>query len=265
MNHHSTPELPHAGKVALVPGASRLRGIGAAVCRALADQGASSAFTHWRPYDRACPWAGDDTDPDLLLADLRARGVPAEAWSIDLAEPTAPDHLLAEITDRLGPVHLLINNAAHSTADTIDTLDAASLDAHAAVNLRATALLTVGMIRRYPHPDSGRVVNLTSGQSLGPMGGELAYAATKGAVEAFTRSVAPEAMTRGVTVNAVNPGPTDTGWITDTLRTALIPKFPAGRIGTPEDAARLIAWLCSPEAAWITGQVINSEGGFVRE
>ena len=103
-----------------------------------------------------------------------------------------------------------------------------------------------------------------SGQTLGPMLGELPYATTKGALETFVRQLAPEVMPLGITVNAVNPGVTDTGWIGDDLRPRLLAQMPAGRLGEPEDVARLVAWLCSEEAGWVTGQVIASEGGFVR-
>jgi 3-oxoacyl-[acyl-carrier protein] reductase len=93
---------------------------------------------------------------------------------------------------------------------------------------------------------------------------ELAYAASKGAVEAFTRSLAAGIAHLGITVNAVNPGPTDTGWIDESLAAQLLPLFPFGRIGQPEDIARLVAFLASDEGGWITGQVIHSEGGFLR-
>jgi 3-oxoacyl-[acyl-carrier protein] reductase len=159
---------------------------------------------------------------------------------------------------------VLVNNSAHSTRDGYETLDAATLDGHYAVNLRAVALLSVGFARRFGGRSGGRIINLTSGQSLGPMPGELAYAATKGAVEAFTRTLAAEVGHKGITVNAVNPGPTDTGWMTKELKQELASKFPAGRVGEPEDAARLVAFLASEEAIWITGQIIHSEGGFLR-
>ncbi len=107
-------------------------------------------------------------------------------------------------------------------------------------------------------------INLTSGQSLGPIPGELAYAATRGAIEAFTRTLAAEVGHRGITANAINPGPTDTGWMTDELRRELSSKFPSGRVGEPDDAAWLVAFLVTDTAAWITGQVIHSEGGFLR-
>jgi 3-oxoacyl-[acyl-carrier protein] reductase len=108
------------------------------------------------------------------------------------------------------------------------------------------------------------VILFTSGQQLGPMPGELAYAASKGALVAVTATLADVLADRGITVNTVNPGPTDTGYAGEAVRERVARRFPGGRWGTPDDAARLVAWLCSDEAAWITGQVINSEGGFRR-
>lgn len=253
-----------AGRAALVTGATRLRGIGAAICRALAGRGADVVFSHWSAYDAGFPWAPEAGEPERLRDELRAAGVRAEAVAIDLSDPAGPERVLDEATNRLGPLAILVNNAAYSTNDGWEALDAATLDAHYAVNLRATALLSVGFLRRFNGGGGGRIVNMTSGQGRGPMPDELAYAASKGAIEAFTTSLSPAAAARGVTVNAVNPGPTDTGWIGPDLAAALLPKFPFGRIGAPEDAARLVAWLATDDAAWVTGQVINSEGGFFR-
>lgn len=255
---------PGVHRIALVTGASRRQGIGAAICRALAADGVDIAFTHWQPYDRAMPWGADPEGPAALLAELHAAGVRAVAIEADLSRPEVPASLMDEVTDRLGPPAILVNNAAYSTLDGFARLDAATLDAHYAVNLRAVALLSVEFARRWPGGPGGRIINLTSGQSLGPMPDELAYAATKGAVEAFTRSLAAGVAPLGITVNAVNPGPTDTGWMSEELITALLPRFPFGRIGQPEDVARLVAFLASEAAGWITGQVIHSEGGFLR-
>ena len=189
--------------------------------------------------------------------------VRAEGVEIDLSRPEAPERLLDEASALLGPLTILVNNAAYSTRDGFESLDAGTLDAHYAVNVRATALLGAGFARRYDG-EAGRIINLTSGQSLGPMVGELSYAASKGAVEALTNTLAAEVGHKNITVNAVNPGPTDTGWMTEELSNELAAKFPGGRVGRPEDAARLVAFLAGDEAAWISGQVLHSEGGFLR-
>jgi 3-oxoacyl-[acyl-carrier protein] reductase len=229
---------------ALVTGAGRDREIGTAVCRALAAAGHRVVFT--------VPPGGDGS---ALAAELGARALEA-----DLAAPGAAAALL----DAVGPVGVLVNNAAHGVNAGYASLDEALLDVHYAVNVRTPVMLTCELARRHPPGTPGRVVCLTSGQSLGPMPGEIPYATTKGALETFVRQVAHEVMPLGITVNAVNPGVTDTGWIPDALRPELVAAMPAGRLGEAEDAARLIAWLCSADAAWVTGQVIASEGGFAR-
>jgi 3-oxoacyl-[acyl-carrier protein] reductase len=252
------------GRVAVVTGIGRRRGIGSAVCRALAARGADVALSYWKPYDRGMPWDPDEDEPRLLVEELRDAGVRAEAFEVDLSLAESPRELLDAAGSALGIPSILVNAAAHSTRDGYEGLDAEAIDAHYAVNVRAMALLSVLFARRYPGRPGGRIVNFSSGQSLGPMEDELAYGMTKGAIEAFTRSLAAGVGHRGITVNAVNPGPTDTGWISEELGRELLPKFPAGRIGQPEDAARLVAFLAGDEAAWITGQTIHSEGGFVR-
>jgi 3-oxoacyl-[acyl-carrier protein] reductase len=234
------------GAVALVTGADNPRGIGRATCRALAARGAVVACSVM-PGSRASE------------ADIGA--VPIEA---DLADAAAPGALLGAVEAFVGHPSILVNNAAYSTRDGWQALDAATLDAHYAVNVRAPALLTCDLARRHERGMPGRVVNVISGQFLGPMEGELAYTASKGGLQALTVQLAAELAPLGITVNAMSPGPNDTGWMDDALRAELLPKFPMGRIGRPEDAAELIAFLCSEEAGWVTGQVIHSEGGFRR-
>lgn len=248
----------------MVTGASRRQGIGAAICRALAAAGADICFTYWQSYDEQMPWGADGDGPHLLREELRDRGVRCEGLAGDLADPAAVMQLLDETERRLGTPSILVNNATYSTRDGFEWLDAATLDAHYAVNMRGAFLLSVEFARRWPGGSGGRIINLTSGQSLGPMPDELAYAATKGAVEAFTVSLAAGVASRGITVNAVNPGPTDTGWMTDDVKQTLFSRFPQGRIGEPDDAARLVTFLAGDDAQWITGQVIHSEGGFRR-
>jgi 3-oxoacyl-[acyl-carrier protein] reductase len=248
------------GRVAVVTGASRRQGIGAAICRALAAHGADILFTHWQGYDREQPHGADEDGPAALAAELHGLGVRAVDLAIDLARPEAAARVLDVAAERLGPPAILVNNAAHSTTDGYERLDAATLDAHYAVNLRATALLSAEFARRWGGGPGGRIISLTSGQSVGPMPTELAYAATKGAIEALTRSLAAGVAAKGITVNAVDPGATDTGWMTDAQRAAILADMRMGRLGRPEDAARLILFLASDAGAWITGQVIHARG-----
>jgi 3-oxoacyl-[acyl-carrier protein] reductase len=253
-------DLTLSGQIALVTGAGRRRGIGAAIARRLAGAGAAVAFTYYHPYDAAMPWGADRDGPDQLVKAIEERGGTAVSFSPDLSHPAAPERLMAQMLDALGAPTILVNNAAHSVDVAIDDLTPAVLDQHYAVNVRGMALLCAAFIRHYPGP-WGRIINLTSGQGQEPMPGNLAYAASKGAVDAFTRSLSAELAAQSITVNAVDPGPTATGWMPDDLAADLVARSPAGRVGRPEDAARLVAFLASPAAAWITGQVIRSRGG----
>jgi len=252
-------------RIALVTGASREIGIGAAISRELARDKTDVFITYFRPYDHETGLAGKPEEPQLLLADLQKMGCRADGLEIDLSKPDAAGQLFDHVQASFGLVSILVNNAAYSTRDGIESLDADQLDKHYAVNVRAMALLSAEFVRRYKENLSGskdgRIINLTSGQSVGPMPGELAYAATKGAVEAFTVSLSAEVASLGITVNAVDPGITDTGWISPELTARWNAESPLGRVGKPEDAARLIRFLASEDAGWITGQVIHSRGG----
>ncbi len=107
-------------------------------------------------------------------------------------------------------------------------------------------------------------MSLTTGYALGPMPDELAYIGSKGAIDAFVKTFAIQVGHKGITVNSVGPGPNDTGWMTEELKEYLRPKFALGRIGVPTDVSKVIAFLCGPDAEWITGQTIHIEGGFTR-
>jgi 3-oxoacyl-[acyl-carrier protein] reductase len=172
----------------------------------------------------------------------------------DLADPTAP----ARIFDELGPFEALVTCHAVSELGGVLEATADQIDRHLIVNARGTLLLMAELARRLPG-DWGRIVNFTSGL---PLHGEIAYAASKGAIAWLTVSAAVELGPHGITVNAVDPGPTDTGWLDDELREAIAGATPLGRVGRPEDAAELVAFLCSERAGWITGRVLRSDGGF---
>ncbi len=249
-----------AGKNALVTGAGRRGGIGAAVATLFAERGANVVLSDQPVQDDK-----DGTfEPNGLAEVLRTHGGEVGWLEHDLALPDSPDTLFAEALEILGTIDILVNNAAVSVPSSIDILNADLLDRHYAVNLRATALLCAAFARHYQdgkQRKAGRIINLTSGQGLGPMPGELAYAATKGAIDALTTSLSEALAPRGITVNAVDPGVTDTGWFGDTERRIFSEQTPMGRVGDVQDAARLIAFLASDDAGWMTGQIIRSRGG----
>lgn len=131
--------------------------------------------------------------------------------------------------------------------------------------MRATLLLVEAFAAAHDRSrGQGRVVLFSSGQRLGPMPAELAYAASKGGLEALVISLAAELAPADIAVNALNPGPTDTGLLSGDAYEEIRARFPGGRWGTPEDAARTVAWLVGDDAAWITGQTLDAEGGFRR-
>ena len=264
---------PLSGRVALVTGVSRRAGIGMAVARRLAGLGADLFLTSWAAHDREQPWGADPGGMDAVLAELAAAvadpagsGPPGrvEHLAADFLDPEAPERVMAAAVEAFGHLDVLVCNHARSSAGGLGELTAAELDASFAVNVRAVLLLVQAFAAQHDGRPGGRVVLFTSGQHLGPMPGELAYATSKGALVGITASLADTLADRGITLNTVNPGPTDTGYADRATHARVAGRFPAGRWGTPDDAARLVAWLCTDDAAWVTGQVIDSEGGFRR-
>ena len=249
-----------AHKVALVTGVTRRQGIGAAIAVALAQAGADVCTAYYRPYDQRMPWGVEDSEPEQILMALRQTGVQAHGFEIDLGQPEGPSTLCTLVRERFGRLDILVNNAAYATETTVEAMTADDLERHYAVNLRAVIFLCLEFIKGFPPGGAGRIINLTSGQGLSPLPHELAYAATKGGVDAFTLSLSAAVAGRGITVNAVDPGPTDTGWLRAEQRAVLLAQAPTGRLGTPQDAARVVAFLASEEAGWVTGQVIRSRG-----
>jgi 3-oxoacyl-[acyl-carrier protein] reductase len=261
------------GRVALVTGVSRRRGIGFAIAARLASRGASLVVHHWAPHDAAQPWGADDLP--ALLTELRGRLAPGARLadvSLDLAGPTAGEDLVAAATTEAGHLDVLVANHATSDRDgPLATQDADLLDHHWQVNTRSTILATKAFAAQHDGRPGGRVVWLTSGQLLGPMSTEIAYAASKAALAGLTASVADDLVARGILLNTVNPGPVNTGYLDDRggdrsaeVRAEVLAHFPGGRFGTPDDPARLVAWLVSDEGRWVVGQVISTEGGFRR-
>jgi len=249
------------GKAALITGVSRRIGIGAAVALELAKAGCNIYTTWYSPFDRLAYGIDSSTEAQEILEAVRGQGVLAGGLQADLSDPHTPARVFDAAEQALGPVDILINNAAYSLNANIYTLTAELMDAHYAVNLRGAVLMCAEFAHRHDGRQGGRIINLTSGQSVGPMPEEIPYITTKGAVEALTTSLSAALIQKGITVNAVDPGATDTGWITPDLYTELVAASPAGRVGTPLDAARIILFLASAQSGWVTGQIVHSRGG----
>jgi 3-oxoacyl-[acyl-carrier protein] reductase len=251
-----------AGRVALVTGVSRRKGIGFAVADRMAAMGADVFCHAFMPYDAEQLWGADRGGLEALQEELKQHGTRIEFIQADFADPHAPSHVVAAAVRALGHIDILVANHAYSVSGTLEELTAEQIDVHLLVNVRGSLLLVKEFAAQ--HDDTkpgGRVVLFTSGQHLHPMPGALAYIASKGALHQLTTSLAAHLAPRAITVNTIDPGATDTGWATPEIYEAVRVSHPQGRWGTPEDAARLISWLATDDAAWITGQIINSRGG----
>ncbi|MEV6150898.1 SDR family oxidoreductase [Nonomuraea sp. NPDC052129] len=256
---------PLAGRVAVVTGVSRRAGIGFALTRELLSAGAKVVVQSWTPHDADQPWGSDPAGMAGVLAALGGVGDHLEHVEADFTDPAAPAEVIERAVDRFGHVDVLVANHARSSKQALEEVTAAELDLAWAVNARASVLLTQAFAAQ--HDDQrpgGRVILFTSGQHLAPMPTELPYAISKGAIHQMTASLSDALADRGITVNTVNPGPVDTGWAGPELARHIGRALPSGRWGRPDEVAKVVRWLASDDAAWITGQVINSEGGFRR-
>ncbi|WP_031081538.1 SDR family oxidoreductase [Streptomyces sp. NRRL WC-3549] len=251
---HENSERP----LALVTGVGRTIGIGAGIARQLASSGWNIAFTYWTPYDDRMEWGVEEGATDAITATLTGHGAAAVAIEADLTDPDTPDRVLDEAESRLGPVTALVMCHAESVDSGLLDTSVDSFDRHFAVNARASWLLIRAYATRFRSaPGTGRIIALTSDHTVG----NLPYGASKGALDRIALAAARELAHLGVTANAINPGPVDTGWMTPDTRTDLAAATPLGRLGTPQDTAHLVDFLCSPQGGWVNGQLLMSDGG----
>ncbi|WP_328471939.1 SDR family oxidoreductase [Streptomyces sp. NBC_00448] len=244
--------------LALVTGVGRTVGIGAGIAAQLADSGWDIAFSYWNPYDARMAWGVEDGAVEAVSADLAGRGAATAAIEADLSEVDAAAQVFDAAERRLGPVSALVMCHCESVDSGLLDTSVESFDRHFAVNARASWLLVREFGRRFAGAHgTGRIIALTSDHTVG----NLPYGASKGALDRITQAAARELAHLGVTANVVNPGPVDTGWMTDGLRDDLVAQTPLGRLGTPRDTAHLVDFLCSPRGQWINGQLLYSNGG----
>lgn len=255
------PDTPLSGRVAVVTGVSRRQGIAAAVARRLVADGAAVLLTGHSAHDAGHPWGAEPQAAAELVAGLRRDGGRVEHVEADLADPVAPAALL-DRAGALGHVDILVAAHARSSNQDLAGLTSEELDRSFAVNTRSTLLLVQALAAQHDGRPGGRVVLFTSGQHAGAMPDELPYAASKAVLHQLTPSLAVALAPQQITVNCLDPGPTDTGWADPATRAAVARGVPAGRWGTPQDAARAVAWLVGPQAGWVTGQRLASDGGW---
>jgi len=241
-------------RVAVVTGASR--GIGRVVAQQLAQLGASVIVNYKTQAEAAT----------RVVAEIVAGGGVAEAIAADVASAEAVDALFRQALARFGRCDILVNNAGIIRDNLLLRLEAADFDAVLETNLKGAFLCARAALKPMLRQRFGRIVNMSSVVGLHGNTGQTNYAAAKAGLIGLTRALAKEVGSRQITVNAVAPGfiETDiTSHLGDASRTALLERIPLGRLGTADDVAGLVGFLCTPAAAYITGQVIAVDGGLI--
>jgi 3-oxoacyl-[acyl-carrier protein] reductase len=254
---------PGHPRVALVTGVGRRRSIGSELALGLAADGWDLALNHWQPYDERVGYERGSDDPASVADDCRRLGARVVLLPAGLTDPAAPAALVEAATRQLGSVTGLVMSHCESVDSSLLTTSLEAWQRHFDVNARATWLLIRELATRLPvGPAAGRpaarIVALTSDHTAH----NLPYGASKGALDRIVIAAAIELADLGVRANVINPGPIDTGWMTDEIRSLGLASTPAGRLGTGRDTADLVRFLLSEQGGWINGQLLYSNGGF---
>jgi len=241
------------GQVALVTGASR--GLGKAIALALAREGAAIAAV-----------ARSEEALKETLEAIRGAGGTAEPFALDVADGAAVDATIEKIAARFEHIDILVNNAGVTRDGLLMRMTSEAWDTVLDTNLKGAFNLTKPVGRLMVKQRAGRIINISSVIGLMGNAGQANYAASKAGLIGFSKSVAREFASRGITCNVVCPGFIETDMTKDLnedLRKKLLERIPLQRLGQPEDIAGVVAFLCSPAANYITGQILTVDGGMV--
>jgi 3-oxoacyl-[acyl-carrier protein] reductase len=246
-----TASLSLGSKTALVVGGSR--GIGAAVARKLAAMGAQVAITYKSRRDAA----------DEVVTSIESIGGTAAAFEADISDASAIDSLLQAVSRRFERIDILVNTAGIAPYRPLGAMDAAFIREVMDANVVGTVLLTQAAVPFLTAP-GGRIVHFSSRLATSPIPTSSVYAASKAAVSTLVHAFSKELGPKGITINAVAPGVIETDMTAAIIQErgdAIRSTTPLGRIGQPDDIAGIVAFLASPDSAWITGRTILADGG----
>jgi 3-oxoacyl-[acyl-carrier protein] reductase len=241
------------GKVAIVTGASR--GIGAAIAERLAADGATVVVNY----------AKSSAEAEAVAGRIRKAGGRASAVKADLSDQAQAKGLIEAAIKEFGRLDILVNNAGRADFAPLADVNGMHVKAQFDLNVNGPIFATQAAAMHFPK-EGGRVISVSSiAANGGAMAGASVYSATKAALEALTRVWAAELGPKGVTVNAVAPGPTETAMmlsvVNEDMRKHMVSRTPLGRLGAPEDIADVVAFLASDDARWVTGQTLRTAGG----
>lgn len=247
-------QRPHA----LITGASRKIGIAASIARALARSGWDISLCYWRPYDKIMPWGSNDNEVAELERELQGMGSKTFCIEADLSSDDSPEKVIEQAIRCTGSISALIISHCYSVDSTIQNTSIESFNKHFTINARSSWLLIKHFCSRFTGTfGTGRILAVTSDH----VAGNMPYGASKGAMDRIVIAAAEEHRELGITANVINPGATDTGWMDEELEQYIKKSTFLNRIGTPEDCANLVDFLCSPKGGWINGQILYSNGG----
>lgn len=242
------------GKVAVVTGASK--GIGAGIAKALAAAGAAVVVNYASSRDGA----------DRVVADIKAKGGKAIAVKGDVANEKDMRHLMDAAEQSFGAIDVLVNNAGVYKFQPLEDVTEGDFHRHFDVNVLGTLLATREAVKRFGN--GGSVINIGSTASVDAIATASVYSATKGAIDTLTRVLATELGPRNIRVNVIAPGGTETeglhtaGVVGSEFEKAMIARTALGRLGQPDDIARIAVFLASDDSAWITGERLAAAGGY---